>query len=43
MNAVMDVFNVLFLKFNTKCHKALCVSCLQSRKILENLRKIKTK
>lgn len=37
----MGVFNVLFLKFNTKCHKALDVSCLQSRKILRNIRKIK--
>lgn len=37
----MDVFNVLSLKFNTKCHKALDVSGLQSRKIFRNIRKNK--
>lgn len=37
----MDVFNVLLLKFNIKCHKALDISCLQPEKILGNVRKFK--
>jgi len=41
MKAVMPGFNVLFLKCNTKCHKALGVSCVQSRKILRNIGKFK--
>lgn len=39
LKAVMDGFSVLFLKFNTRCHKALDVACLQSRNIAGKFKK----